>query len=156
MGAGRNRRAGNTWELDCAKKLKERGIYPMVATSRYANRRRDHVDKIDLCNIDEHTHGVMTDSIQTKNTSKREAYNTILDSMGIIPGTRKVIYHRLTKKTGKVFSEVGQYAIMHLDDHVDLLAHWKAARILISILQHLPEDKAKEVREQLTLLGIPS
>jgi hypothetical protein len=98
----------------------------------------------------------MTDSIQTKNTAKREAYNTLLESIGNIPGTRKVIYHRLTKKTGKVFSEVGQYAIMYLDDHVDLLAHWKAARILVGVLQHLPEDKAKEVREQLTLLGIPS
>lgn len=151
----RNRNAGNSWELTCVNLLKDRGIYPMAATSRFANRRRDHVDKIDICNVDEHTHGVMTDSIQTKNTAKREQYDTLLDSMASIPGTRKVIWHKRTTKKGKLFVEQGRYAIMHLDDHVELLAHWKAARVLVGMLPHLPEDKAKEIRAELTKLGVP-
>lgn len=150
-----NIRAGNTWERDCVNKLKSRSIYPHVVTSRYANRARDHKDKIDLVNSDEHLRGMMTDSIQTKTTVDNLNYAQILESMTSFPGTRKVIWHRKTKKAGKLFKEVGQFAIMSIDDHIELLVHWRAAQVLQKVLPHLPEETQEEVKKELSTLGLP-
>lgn len=150
-----NIRAGNTWERDCVNKLKSRSIYPHVVTSRYANRARDHKDKIDLVNSDEHLNGMMTDSIQTKTTVDNLNYAQILESMTSFPGTRKVIWHRKTKKAGKLFKEVGQFAIMSIDDHIELLAHWRAAQILNEVKQYLPDEVHEEVEAKLSALGLP-
>lgn len=153
--ARNNRSAGNSWEVTCVKFLKERNIYPHAVTSRFANRSRDHVDKIDICNDNEHTNGVMTDSIQCKTTISPINYKELLESMANIPGTRKVVWHRRTKKANKLFRVEACLAIMDINDHLDLLAHWKALQVLVSKLSLLPEDAQKEVKQQLTALGIP-
>lgn len=150
-----NIRAGNNWERDCVNKLKSRSIYPHVVTSRFANRARDHKDKIDLVNSDEHLVGMMTDSIQTKTTVDNINYAQILESMTSFPGTRKVIWHKKTKRAGKLFKEEGQFAIMAIDDHLELLAHWRASQLLQKVLPLLPEDKQEEVKKELSTLGLP-
>lgn len=151
----RNRTAGNGWERECVNILKERGIYPEAMTTRFGNRSRDHQDKIDIMNNNEHTVGIMTDSIQAKNTVDSVNYAKLLESMGNIPGTRKVIFHKRTRKAGTKFLEVGRYALMNLSDYVDLLAAWKASKLIPNLLDQLPVTTQEEVKRKLTELGIP-
>lgn len=121
MSGKRNRTAGHKWERDCAKILREAG-FPHVVTSRSSNRKRD-ADKIDLVNEDELENGVLPYSIQCKTLVTTTPYPKLLSEMKELEGTKKVILHKQTKKSksGK-FVESGRYAIMHMDDFIELIS----------------------------------
>ena len=153
--SNRNREAGHDWERACVNILKDRNIYPNAATSREVSGVRDHRDKIDICNRDEREQGIMTDSIQCKNVASSLTYSKLMSEMADIPGTRKVILHKQTRRAGKKFVTVGTYAITQVQDYYDLLAHWRGFQLLFSeLLEKADEDTKAKLNAELVKLGI--
>jgi len=123
----RNRIAGHNWERECVKIFREVG-FPHVVTSRSENKKRD-ADKIDLMNTDEIENGLLRYSVQCKTLSTSAPYPKLLTEMKSLKGAIKVILHKQTKKSEKgKFVETGRYAVMHMDDFMDLIKENEALK----------------------------
>lgn len=113
----RNRTAGHTWELECAKALAP--IFPNLVSARSESRNRDG-QKVDLINKDEYKNGRCPLNIQCKTLAKSPQYPKLLNEMpeeGI-----NTIFHRLTKKTAKgIFRKQEDYVILKMDDFIEIL-----------------------------------
>ena len=111
-----NRRRGNGYELECVKKLKH--LFPHIVTARSESRSRDN-EGVDLMNNNERKNGFLPLDVQCKNFVTRVKYDDILARM---PNTAiPVIFHKKTEKRGTKFFETGQYAILNLDDFIELV-----------------------------------
>lgn len=115
----RNRSAGHNFELQCAKQFREIG-YPDVVTSRSSNRNRDSL-KIDLVNRDEVKSGRLSWAVQCKNVKGHVKYDQLLEEMPDEEGIKKVVLHKSTRRIGTRFIEQGKYAILYLDDFMDMV-----------------------------------
>lgn len=119
----RNRAAGHNFELLCARLFREVG-YPDVVTSRSSNRNRDAL-KIDLVNRDEVASGRLVWAVQCKNVKGHVKYGQLLEEMPTEVGIKKVVLHKSTKKVNNRFVEQGKYAILYLDDFMDMVKRLK-------------------------------
>ncbi len=123
----RNRIAGHNWERECVKLLIKVG-FPHVVTSRSESKKRD-ADKIDLMNTDEHENGLLRYSVQCKTLSNAAPYPKLLSEIKSLKGALKVIFHKQTKKSEKgKFVETGRYAILYMDDFLDLIKENEALK----------------------------
>jgi hypothetical protein len=111
-GGSRNRNAGNGYERECVKVLRE--FFPKVVTSRAESRNRDD-QKVDLCYT-----GFL--NVQCKNYSKILKYPEILGEMPVEKGQMNVIFDKQTRRTDNGrFMKKGEYVHMHMDDFLTLI-----------------------------------
>jgi hypothetical protein len=108
--SNRNRTAGHTWERECQKILLS--LYPKVLTSRNESRTLDNL-KVDLTHTDPYY-------FQCKTTANKLDYHTLLNEMPQ-DGHINVLLHRLTKKANTRFIKQGDYAILKMDDFIELI-----------------------------------
>ena len=108
-----NRRRGIRWELACIKAIKH--LFPEAVSSRAESRERDAA-KVDICFTEPF-------NIQCKLSNQRIQYEEILDSM---PDERNinVIFHKLTRKSGKNFLPLGTYAMLSMEDFIKLMENY--------------------------------
>lgn len=118
----RNKAAGNKWETDVVKILKERNLYPHCCTCRMESKRLDDAG-IDVMNTDEARNGIMRDSIQCKTSSVSIAYPGLLARIHEADRPGGVIFHRQTSAdaSGRQM-ERDRFAITKLDRYIDLMA----------------------------------
>ena len=90
-----------------------RHLFPDCVTSRVESKAQD--DKgVDLCNT-----GNL--QIQCKNMSTPLKYEDVLDKMPSSDSLINVIFFKKTKKVNTTFREIGEFAILKLEDFVKLL-----------------------------------
>ena len=121
MAKNNSRARGHKWELDCIKLLKELNI-PItenLVSSRSESRSRDN-QKVDLINVDEAENGRFPLNVQAKNFSTKLKYDEVLNEMPENGNQINVIFNKYTKKVGKNFMTQGHYAILDLDDFLQL------------------------------------
>jgi hypothetical protein len=108
--ANRNRTAGNNFERYCQKKLVD--IFPNTLTSRNESRTLDAL-KVDLTNTDPFY-------FQCKSLATKADYHTLINEM---PQTNNinVVLHRFTKKANTRFIKQEDYAILKMDDFINLI-----------------------------------
>ena len=123
----RNKQAGNSYELNVAKALREHG-FPHVITTRLGSRLLDS-QKVDLMNQDEHINGRLPYNIQCKCLAKLVHYGKILEEMPKNSPQINVVIHKQTKKVGDKFMPRGEFAIMKADDFYDMIAELEARRL---------------------------
>lgn len=122
--ANRNRTAGHNWEIEIVKKLstllnliryqpKLKNIKDAtVGTSRLFSKALDDM-KVDIWMKVQFLY------IQAKNVKGKVDYLNLLEEM---PKDKlRVIIHNYTKKVGKTFRTIGQFAIMPLEDFYKIL-----------------------------------
>lgn len=121
----RNRAAGHKLETEMATIFRNCG-FPHVITSRAGNRSRDS-EGIDLVHSNELEQGRFPYNVQCKNYSKALKYWEILARIPKVSNVINVIIHKFTRKKpgGTVFHPVGYYAILPLEDFIELV---KAAK----------------------------
>lgn len=106
----RNRRAGQDWEREIVRDLKELG-YKDAVTSRYASKMMD--DKgVDIL-------GVGGYAIQCKNLSQNINIPQVMNR--IDTNDTRVILFKKTKKKGNKFYTEGKYAIIEWEKLKDIL-----------------------------------
>tara|TARA_R110000764_G_scaffold20407_8_gene52465 strand:+ start:17755 stop:18165 length:411 start_codon:yes stop_codon:yes gene_type:complete len=129
MGGARNRKAGHSYELKTAKRLREDLGWEHVVTSRSESRTRDD-QKVDLINHDEFTNGRMPFDVQCKNTTVNVNYHKLMGEMPDLEMTMPVILHKKTQKAenGVNFITVGEYSIMKADDWYKLMKELEKRR----------------------------
>ncbi len=115
----RNRSVGHALERRIAEIFRSIG-YPHVVTCRSESRSRDN-QKVDLINKDERVNGRLPYNIQCKNSVKAIKYPLALSEMPVVPGVKNVIIHRQTEKVGERFLTRGDYAVLHLEDFLDMV-----------------------------------
>lgn len=118
MAEGRrnNKTAGNSWERECVNKLKH--IFPNMVTSRSESKSLDD-DKIDLANKRPHINGFLPFEFQCKNMASPIDY---IEELAKMPGVNpRIVLHKKTKKSGKLFMTKGLLAVMSIDDFIPLL-----------------------------------
>ena len=103
----RNRTAGNNYELKVLKKLKE--IFPQIVTSRNESRSMD-ASKVDFCFTGPY-------NFQVKLSINKPSYDIINE----MPEGVNVIIHGQVKKANKHFILKEEYAIIKLDDFINLI-----------------------------------
>ncbi|WP_321330505.1 hypothetical protein [uncultured Ilyobacter sp.] len=112
----RNRTAGNQYERDIVKELKELG-YTKAVTSRNESRTAD-ANKIDIVGLDGHF------APQCKNLSKNVNYHKLMKEINT--DMPKAIFHKRTEKsTGGKFMTKGEYVILEKDFFYKLLETYK-------------------------------
>ena len=127
-GSSRNRVAGHRYERSKAQQLRDIG-FTDVRTSRECSRKRDS-QKVDLCNADEDEFGRLPYNIQCKTLCSTAPYPRLLKELEQHNGRKQinVVFHEMTKKKegGKNFIGVGEYAILNLDDFINIIQKLKA------------------------------
>lgn len=112
-----NRRKGHNWEREVAKDLRDRGIFPKAATSRYVSRQLDDA-KIDIANTGPY-------GIQCKCSHTTPDYRQLIPEMAENCAVPVVAFKDQKKsKTGKWLTQ-GRYVIMKYDDFLELIAKSK-------------------------------
>lgn len=119
----RNRQAGHKFELDCIKAFKEAGFEDCVS-SRSSNRNRDAL-KIDLVNRDEIASGRMPWAIQCKNVKGHLKYAAVIGELPKEPNVTRVVLHNQTEKVGTRFITRDRFAIMYMDDFMEIVKKLK-------------------------------
>ena len=125
--ANRNRSAGNAWEREIVKKLNDLEVFPKLGTTRELSRSLD-AKKVDITVRDNDDR--FDYAIQCKNTKSSLNYSKLLSEIDA-KGT-KVIFHKQTKKGDKNFYLKGKYAILNLDDFIDIISELEELRNEIS------------------------
>lgn len=115
----RNKSAGSGWERELAIKFRELG-FPHVITTRQGSRLRDS-QKIDLMNSDESKYGRLPYNVQAKNVKGHLAYGKVISELPKEPGIINVILHKQTAKRNNRFIEVDRFAILYMDDFLNLI-----------------------------------
>lgn len=124
----RNRRAGHSFELFTAALLRKNG-FTFVVTCRSENRHRDSLG-IDLMNTNEYENGRLEYNIQCKNSTERPRYDTLLGEMPKTKDTPNVIFHKYTEKKNSSFVVKGYFAILSMDDFIEMARELKELRQL--------------------------
>jgi hypothetical protein len=117
-----NRRRGHNWERKCASLLRDIG-YDEVKTCREESLSRDALG-IDLCNISDF-------NVQCKTFSTPIHPDKILNKMPDEEGRVNVIFYKKTEKAGKRFMTKGEYAILHLEDFLQII--WEMKKLQSSM-----------------------
>lgn len=125
----RNRSAGNGWERELAELFRTFG-FPHVVTTRSESRSRD-AQKIDLMNRDERVNGRFPYNIQAKNTTNHLKYGKVMAEMATTPGIINVILHKQTEKSGTRFICKDKFAILKMDDFINIVKRLKDYEELI-------------------------
>lgn len=115
----RNRAAGHGWERQIVRVLREIG-FPHVVTSRSESRSRDN-QKIDIVNKDELKNGRLPYNIQAKNTVGTVKYPVTLAALPKDKDIINVIFHKQTRKSGNKFIPTQNFAILYLEDFIELM-----------------------------------
>lgn len=115
----RNKAAGSGWERELAIKFRELG-FPHVITTRQGSRLRDS-QKIDLMNSDEDKYGRLPYNVQAKNVVGHLAYGKVLGELPKEEGIINVILHKQTAKVNDRFIGKEKFAIMYMDDFLNLI-----------------------------------
>lgn len=121
----RNRQSGHKWERDVAKVFRDLG-YTHVVTTRSESRSRD-AQKIDLINKDEATNGRLPFNIQAKCSNTHVKYAKLLSEMPTNEGVMNIVLHRQTEKKDIRFFTKRHYAIMFMEDFLELIKLKKIA-----------------------------
>ena len=132
-GNSRNRVAGQNYEREIAKKLRELGFHD-IKCSRECSRLRDS-KKVDLCNADEDKNGRFPYNIQAKSYNTHGKYAKLLKELEDHNGRNQVnvVFHKLTEKSiGGKFMPKGEFAILNLDDFYKMLHHIKNMEEILS------------------------
>lgn len=119
----RNRQAGHGLELELARKFREIG-FPHVVTTRSESRSRDN-QGIDLINSDERVNGRFPFNVQSKNTTSNVPYAKLLADMPVVPDVVNVVIHKQTARVNDRFIGRGKYAILNLEDFLELVRRLK-------------------------------
>lgn len=119
----RNRTAGSNWERDLVQLFRSIG-FPYVVTTRSESRSRD-AQKIDLINKDEFNHGRLPYNVQAKNVKGHLKYAKVLGELPKDKGVINVVLHKQTEKKNNRFVTVDKFAILHLDDFIDMVKRLK-------------------------------
>ena len=131
-GNSRNRVAGQNFEREIAKKLRELGFHD-IKCSRECSRLRDS-KKVDLCNADEDKNGRFPFNIQAKSYNTHVKYAKLLKELEDHNGRNQVnvVFHKLTEKSiGGRFMPKGEFAILNLDDFYKIVAQLKVCEELL-------------------------
>lgn len=115
----RNRQSGHAWEREIAKTLRSLG-YPHAVTTRSESRSRD-AQKIDIMNKDESRNGRLPFNIQAKCSSTHVKYGRLLSELPIEEGVMNVVLHKQTEKKDSRFFAKRLYAIMFMEDFLELV-----------------------------------
>lgn len=145
MGSSRNRTAGHKWELTNREYFRELG-YHDLRSSREVSRHRDNC-KVDLCNADEDANGRLPYNIQCKTLNSTAPYPKLIKELEEFnPSGRQinVVSHRMTKKAGKNFMPVGEYACLKLEDFRRMVGLIRGYEV---ILDHLGQSELEFVKK---------
>ena len=134
MGGKRNRTVGNKFEVETAKKFREKVGWENVVTSRAESRIRDS-EKVDLINKHEAINGRMLYSIQNKCTTVNVNYHKIINEMTNLGDTIPVILHRKTEKKKDRFFRVGEYAILKMEDFFSIITELEEFKRIKDVLE---------------------
>lgn len=124
----RNRIAGHNFERTAMNHFRSIG-FEHVITTRNGSRALD-AQGIDLMHYDEHLNGRFPYNVQCKNYAKGLKYWDLLNNLPKIKGIINVVFHKLTMKketkSGPVFHPVGHYAVLSMEDFLELAKKAKA------------------------------
>jgi hypothetical protein len=126
----RNRSAGNGWERELAEIFRKLG-FPHIVTTRSESRSRD-AQKIDLMNKDERTNGRFPYNVQAKNVTGHLKYGKVMAEMATTPNVINVILHKQTEKVGSRFIVKDRFAILRMDDFIDIVKKLKEYEEMIT------------------------
>lgn len=119
----RNKQAGSSWERLLAQKFRDIG-YKDVITTRQGSRELDAL-KIDIMNSTTSTEGRLPFNVQCKNIKGHLPYGKVLKELPKETGITNVICHKSTKKVNNRFVEQGRFAILYLDDFLEMIRRLK-------------------------------
>ncbi len=115
----RNKVAGSTWERELAIAFRELGFTDVI-TTRQGSRELD-AKKIDLMNSNLSIHGRLPYNVQAKNIKGHIPYAKVIGELPKEPGIVNVIMHKMTNKVGSRFILQDKFAILYLDDFLDMV-----------------------------------
>lgn len=119
MSGSRSRRVGHGWERELAEMFRSIG-YKDVITTRQGSRELDNL-KIDLMNSNTSKEGRLPWNVQAKCVKGHLSYGKVLEELPTEQGIVNVICHKSTKKVNNRFIEQGRYAILYLDDFIEMV-----------------------------------
>ena len=123
-GTRRNNNAGQNFERSVMHLLRAAG-FEHVVTTRSESRGRDG-QGIDLMNKDELKHGRLPYNIQCKSLCEKAPYAVLLKGLPKGTGAVNVVFHKFTeKKPGGGFHPKGHYAILNMDDFIEMARELK-------------------------------
>lgn len=107
-----NKRRGSTWERTIVSYLKDMG-YEESVTCRAESKSRDDA-KVDICNLPGW-------NIQAKTLHTPIHPEKILPTMPNEEENINVIFYKKTRKSGQRFLSEGEYAILRLEDFLNIM-----------------------------------
>ena len=119
----RNRTAGHNFERKAVLAFKTIG-FEHISSSRLESRSRDNAG-IDLCNKDEDKNGRFPYNVQCKSVANKVDYHRLLSELARTQKDGKeinVVFHQLTKKAKTKFMTQGEYAILSMNDFLEMVA----------------------------------
>lgn len=119
----RNKQAGSSWERTLAQWFREIGFKDVI-TTRQGSRELDAL-KIDLMNSNTSKEGRLVYNIQAKNIKGHIPYAKVISELPREEGIKNVICHKMTRKVGNRFVEQDQFAILYLDDFMEIVKKLK-------------------------------
>ena len=149
-GNSRNRVAGQNYEREIAKKLRELGFHD-IKCSRECSRLRDS-KKVDLCNADEDKNGRFPYNIQAKSYNTHVKYAKLLKELEDHNGRNQVnvVFHKLTEKSvGGKFMPKGEFAILNLDDFYQMMMYKEGFDEIMTYWDSLQDDAKPALNEFL-------
>jgi hypothetical protein len=96
-------------------------VFPKLACTREVNRAAD-ARKLDITTTVKEDEGRFPYNIQAKSYSTKVDYPTLLEE--VKTNNKKgipVVFHKFTKKAEKKFINKGEFAILYLDDFIDMM-----------------------------------
>jgi hypothetical protein len=115
----RNKIAGSGWERTLAQMFRDIGFTDVI-TTRQGSRELDAL-KIDLMNSNTSKEGRLAYNIQAKNIRGHIPYAKVIAELPIEENITNVICHKMTRKVGNRFVEQDQFAILYLDDFMNMV-----------------------------------
>lgn len=115
----RNRTAGGNWERALAQLFRDIGFKDII-TTRQGSRELDAL-KIDLMNSNTSKEGRFKYNIQAKCVKGHLLYGKVIGELPKEAGFTNVVCHRMTRKVGNRFIEEDTFAILYLDDFLELV-----------------------------------
>jgi len=159
MAGNRNRTAGHAWERMIAGWLRGMGFKDALC-SREASRLRDN-QKVDLCNGDEDKNGRLPYNIQAKCLSTTAAYPKLLAELTECNGRDRqinVVFHRQTERTEQknrtIFKTKDDFAILYLNDFMDMMKMCEAFKVQNDYMEFVPDDEKVRLEERLKEIGV--
>lgn len=123
MNGRRNKQCGSTWERTLAQKFRELGFKDVI-TTRQGSRELDAL-KIDLMNSNTSAEGRLPYNVQAKNVKGHLPYAKVIGELPKENNIINVVCHKMTEKKNNRFVEVDKFAILYLDDFLDMVKRLK-------------------------------